>query len=198
MEDFPRGYYLPYGSRCALDLDAPGITVGDSVAITTLTQNGFNHQELCLSDTARGQIGKVTYRHRAETSLAPGVADCVSIVRWIYGMNGIWLPRRMLSQFGTSVMTKPLKEGDLIFINSPRKPSGHVGMMTDKETVVHAIESGFIEIPYAQFVSGEGVKVFAATRIITNISRTLVFNCPPGDEFEVTWSGDLVALIQGS
>ncbi|NDE68394.1 hypothetical protein EB052_02185, partial [bacterium] len=152
MEDFPKGYYIPYEGRCALDLDAPGITVDDNTAIEILARNGFTHQDLSLSSTAREQIGKVKYKHRAETHLAPEIADCTSIIRWIYGMNGIWLPRRMLSQFGTSVMTKPLKEGDLVFINSPKKPSGHVGMVTDKETVVHANEKGFEEIPYTQFV----------------------------------------------
>lgn len=115
-------------------------------ALDILQPMGFVQIHPNITDIARALIGKSEYRRGARPQQAPQVVDCSSMVKWIYGQMGIWLPRYSIDQRGEGRIVAKPKEGDLIFSsgwrsyywNNPNDGVGHVGIVTNSETVIHA------------------------------------------------------------
>jgi cell wall-associated NlpC family hydrolase len=103
------------------------------------------------------------YQRGATPLLAPAVVDCSSLVQWLYSRLGVNLPRYAIEQrkWGWDVTHQCLKEGDLVFAkgkisrydDNPDDAVGHVGIVTDIGTVIHAknSEHGVIEDTFAGF-----------------------------------------------
>ncbi|HVP89897.1 MAG TPA: NlpC/P60 family protein [Terriglobales bacterium] len=71
--------------------------------------------------------------------------DCSGLVRAVYQLNGITVPRSMTDQFqaGTPVGRDRLQKGDLVFFSgSPGRPISHVGIYVGENVFVHAPGKG--------------------------------------------------------
>ena len=71
--------------------------------------------------------------------------DCSGLVRAVYLLNGLSLPRAMADQFrtGTIVTRDGLRKGDLVFFSSDRgRPPSHVGIYVGRNVFIHAPGKG--------------------------------------------------------
>jgi hypothetical protein len=71
--------------------------------------------------------------------------DCSGLVRAVYQLNGLSLPRSMTDQYqaGTTVSRDRLKKGDLVFFSvSPGRPISHVGIYVGENVFIHAPGKG--------------------------------------------------------
>jgi hypothetical protein len=78
------------------------------------------------------------------TSRPEGV-DCSGLVRAVYQLNGLNLPRTMTDQYqaGTAVSRDRLQKGDLVFFSvSPGQPISHVGIYIGENVFIHAPGKG--------------------------------------------------------
>jgi len=110
---------------------------------------------------ARNYIGKVIYRRYVEMDEAPSVVNCITFVRWFYERQGISLPSDYLEwlTLGDSVERSNLACFDIVFTDGYRSQVvehvgrvGHVGIVTDKQTILHATTNvGIEEIPLDDF-----------------------------------------------
>jgi len=78
------------------------------------------------------------------TSRREGV-DCSGLVRAVYQLNGLSLPRSMTNQYqaGTTVARDRLRKGDLVFFSaSPGRPISHVGIYVGENVFIHAPGTG--------------------------------------------------------
>jgi len=78
------------------------------------------------------------------TSRLEGV-DCSGLVRAVYQLNGISLPRSMADQYqaGITVSRDRLQKGDLVFFSvSPGRPISHVGIYLGENVFIHAPGKG--------------------------------------------------------
>ncbi|MBD1379558.1 C40 family peptidase [Metabacillus arenae] len=72
--------------------------------------------------------------------------DCSSFMQYIYGVNGINLPRNSRQQFaaGKRITNGSIKRGDLLFFTTPKRSKykgiskvGHVGMYIGNQLMLH-------------------------------------------------------------
>jgi hypothetical protein len=78
------------------------------------------------------------------TSRHEGV-DCSGLVRAVYRLNGLDLPRSTTDQYraGTTVPRDRLRKGDLVFFAGvPGRPVSHVGIYVGKNAFIHAPGTG--------------------------------------------------------
>jgi len=71
--------------------------------------------------------------------------DCSGLVRAVYQLNGLSLPRSMTDQYqaGTTVARDRLQKGDLVFFSvSPGQPISHVGIYVGENVFIHAPGKG--------------------------------------------------------
>jgi cell wall-associated NlpC family hydrolase len=70
--------------------------------------------------------------------------DCSGLVRHVFGLAGIDVPRTVAEQFdiGAPVQRRDIRAGDLIFFDTVRPGPSHVGIAIDADTFVHAPGSG--------------------------------------------------------
>ncbi len=95
-----------------------------------------------LAATAESFIG-VEYAWGGTSK--PGGVDCSGLVRAVYQLNGLNLPRAMGDQYraGTPIPRDRLKKGDLVFFSgSPGQSVSHVGMYVGENTFIHAPGTG--------------------------------------------------------
>jgi peptidoglycan endopeptidase LytE len=94
--------------------------------------------------------------------------DCSALVRKIYEIFEISIPRTAREQFGIgkSVDKDELEEGDLVFFKTRRSPAGHVGIYIGRGEFVHAssyqrkVRVDRLDAPYfsKRFLRGVRVK----------------------------------------
>lgn len=113
---------------------------------------------------ARGLVGNAEYRRGAKLREAPMVFDCSGLIKWLYGLLGIWLPRRSIQQreIGEIVDFSDRYPGDIIFCSGwidyywqdPDDGVGHVGVVSDRDSMIHAANRklGVIESSVDRFM----------------------------------------------
>ncbi|MBI4434246.1 C40 family peptidase [Candidatus Uhrbacteria bacterium] len=216
------GSYRAVGSRCAVDLGRiliPGSLEGKREAIESVGCTIVSDDPIAeLMTTARSCV----WRRGARASEAPSVVDCSSFTKWIFGQAGIWIPRRSIQQRdwvgngGHAVNPAPLffvkkwcwmndrddvRTGDLVFVSGwrdyydtdPAQGVGHVGVVTNDRTVIHAANSrlGVIESPIAEFLYIDRFR--GVRRMIPTDHAVLTLETPP--EREVETEDDLRWMI---
>lgn len=138
-------------NRVGLFLEDLNLPFGEVELNSRLHVKGFKKVEVNLLSLAKFCITSSVYKRGAKASLAPSVVDCSSFVKWLYGMKGVWLPRRTIQQreMGKKVYLNELVEGDLVFTtgrinyfhSDPEDGVGHVGIYTGNGSVIHAANS---------------------------------------------------------
>ncbi len=92
------------------------------------------------ADTALTMVGK-PYRYGGYT---PSGFDCSGLVYYSYKRAGIEVPRDTQGQrkYGTSIPSRSLKKGDLLFFNLQGKRFSHVAIYLGDQAFVHAPATG--------------------------------------------------------
>ena len=92
---------------------------------------------------ANDLVGKVKYSFGANSlTSAGGTGDCSSFVQYVFGQNGVSLPRTAESQYnsskGKSVDKDKLQAGDVVFFKGTYKSGiSHVGIYVGNGKFVH-------------------------------------------------------------
>lgn len=92
---------------------------------------------------ANDLVGKVKYSFGANSlTSAGGTGDCSSFVQYVFGQNGVSLPRTAESQYnsskGKSVDKDKLQPGDVVFFKGTYKSGiSHVGIYVGNGKFVH-------------------------------------------------------------
>lgn len=188
--------YRAIGNKCAVILKMLDLPITDDRALEILKEKRFTIKETDIIKSARTCIENSIYRRGAKLFEAPAVFDCSSFVKFLYAQLGIWIPRRSIQQreFGKVILLKDAQVGDLIFtsgqidyfIDDKSDGVGHVGILTDTNTVIHAAntEKGVIETPLTEFVSKE--KFRGVRRYIPDNSKLITLIIPPDKEVETS------------
>lgn len=97
-----------------------------------------------LIATAKKYQG-VPYEFGADSYSSSGTFDCSSFVRYVYGKQGVELPRlsREQAERGSYVSRKNLRKGDLLYFYVPgrfktNKTVGHVGIYIGDNKMIHS------------------------------------------------------------
>lgn len=146
-----------------------------------------------------------SYKRGAKMASAPDQVDCSSFAKYMYSLAGIWLPRRSVQQraSGARLEMEDLAAGDLVFkvgtgINhyddDPSDGVGHVGIFTDRHTVIHAVSTTptIVETRVGDFI-GNGKTFRGVTRLVHNPLRTFTFHVPK--HYEIETSDDIKWLL---
>lgn len=185
--------YRAVGNRCAVDFRALRLPIPDPEILQKLSEMGFVELRVNLVDLARQCIRTSQYSRGARLSTAPGLLDCSSFIKWLYGQRGIWLPRRSIQQreCGRSVPIDDLSPGDVVFVSGrinyyrtdPSDGVGHVGLATGEGTIIHAANKSehVIESSVDEFV-GDAFR--GARRYIPKRRTVRTFRTPFGSEIE--------------
>lgn len=193
------GVYRAVGNRCAVDLSrllVPGTTEEKRAAIEAVRCTIVPVDPIGL---ARSCVGRSMYQRGARAHEAPGIVDCSSFTKWLFGQAGIWIPRRSIQQRdwigngGHAVNDRDdVRPGDLVFVSGwrdyyhddPANGVGHVGIVTRDGTVVHAANSavGVVESPLAEFLSIDRFR--GARRMIPSEGVVLTVETPPERDVE--------------
>lgn len=194
------------GNRCAVDLNHFNLNIEPDQTFAILDREGFELISVDVITLARQCVGVSKYRRGAKPSEAPRVFDCSSLIKWLYGMRGIWLPRRSIQQreVGEIINVESLAAGDAVFVsgridyyeNNPADGVGHVGIFTSSNSVIHAANSrlGVIESSLEDFLGTE--KFRGARRYIPKGTNVLTFKTPAHREVET--ADDIKWIIRQS
>jgi len=174
--------YRAVGKRCAVFMPSLNLPISSSEALSALLKKGFEVMEVNLINLARACVGTSVYRRGARYSDAPTIVDCSSLIKWLYGQRGVWLPRRSIQQreLGDGVSLDDITEGDVVFVsgwinyylNDKADGVGHVGIYTAKGTVIHAAdaESNVVESPLESFIKNNklrGIRRYIQRDVLT-------------------------------
>ena len=96
-----------------------------------------------ITGTALGLRG-APYRNGGSD---PSGFDCSGFVQYVYGRNGVRVPRTVVEQFrsGRDVDTVAMEPGDLVFFTTVTPGASHVGISIGGDEFVHA-PSGYGEV----------------------------------------------------
>ena len=191
--------YQAVGDRIAVDFSTwPGIDA--ERACSTLQKQGFRREIFDPEWYAQGLIGRrnVFYACGLHSKNAPKAVDCSSLMKYLFGLCGIWIPRRAVQQKAFGIKLDRPEPWSLVFKtgacnlyeDSPKYGVGHVGLVTDHGTVIHAVDrpTPVVEVPLREFIARRG-EYRGAARIIHHPEATYTFSFPP--ELEIETSDDV-------
>lgn len=200
----PPDRFRAVDSRCAADLAEFALPYAIEERLRILTEDfGCRPRADETMELARSLIGNSEYLYTATVDQAPGgKVDCSSFVKWLYAERGIWIPRNAYeqAQVGNPVAVEFLEPGDLVFARGtyPHATSnhpegvGHVGIVSDRETVIHATGPGVIETDLVTFAKDED-RLRGVRRIIPRPATTVTFETP--EELRIERSVDFYWLL---
>ncbi len=166
-------------------------------------------------ETAKNRIGQSMWKLPSRMHEAPHKFDCSSLTKYVWGVQGIWLPRRPVQQLefcrqyglfiGNSLedMAK-MKPGDLVFVSSTYRAGEvddshdgyHVCLHADRDHVVCATKSelgeGIVLIPYSKLY--ETRKLKAIVRVHPNPDQLFTFQIPEDRDIETV--DDLYRIVE--
>ncbi len=189
-------HYRAAHNRCAVILDDLRLPISKEEALAILLRKNFSVVTIDIIELARTCLGTSLYRRGARVAEAPEIVDCSSLTKWLYGMRGIWLPRRSIQQraYGMTVHPDQLIAGDLVFTSGwidyydddPSDGVGHVGIVTKNKMVIHAANKhvNVVETPIEQFIDEKRFR--GARRYLPNGIETITFETPLNREVEIS------------
>ncbi|MBI2046166.1 MAG: C40 family peptidase [Parcubacteria group bacterium] len=192
--------YRAVGNRCAVNMDSLNVPLSRKDILTILIHEGFIMTPIDIMALARGCVGASQYRRGARPSEAPSVVDCSSFIKWLFGMRGIWLPRRTIQQckLGEVVSFYNIVDGDVVFVSgrinyyehNSDGGVGHVGIAAEGgKTIIHASAKDAVvaEVPFSEFVDKNTFR--GARRYISknpNNTSIMTFETPVSREVETS------------
>lgn len=190
-------YFRAVGSRCAIRLSDFIPEFGSLEELESRLNNlGYSITVVEPVTIARSVLGIAQYRRGARLREAPTTFDCSSLVKWVYGQMGIWIPRRSIQQrrLGRPVALSTCQAGDLIFssgwrnyyVDRPEEGIGHVGLVTGTGTVIQAANRrlGIVEGPIEAWL---GKKFRGVSRLLPSLpEHVYTIETNPVDEVETS------------
>ena len=176
-----------------MDFTSLNIPLTQNEALALLATKGFQQVKVDVVALAKACIGLSKYRRGARLCEAPDVVDCSSLIKWLYGQRGIWLPRRSIQQreYGEPVLEKIIA-GDVLFVsgfidyylNDPDDGVGHVGIATGEGTIIHAANErlGVVESPIEGFI--DNTEARGVRRYLPLNKEIITLEVPPHREIE--------------
>ena len=152
-------HYRAVQNRCAVDLGSINLPIEPEESIEILKSLGCECEIVDIVQIARRLIGNARYERGVSFGAAPKIVDCSSLIKWLYGQKGIWLPRLCVQQcsYGLDVERNEICPGDVLFtpgfvhFSNPdfTEGIGHAALATKEGTVIHAASRkvGLIEEP---------------------------------------------------
>lgn len=198
--------YRAVGNRCAITFHSHKIEglPPDEACVAALRSLGFIPLAVDIVALARSYLGHSNWRRKSTIKDAPRILNCSVFTKYLFGQAGIWIPRLGVQQreFGTPIVLEEASAGDLIFVEGhhafhyadPADGVGHVGLVTESKTVIHAggPDKCVNEIPLRDFLEICGT--FRGIRRHVPKNETLyTFLIPEGKEIE--YSDDLRWVI---
>ena len=116
-----------------------------------------------IVDTAMKLRG-VPYRNGGSD---PSGFDCSGFVQWVFGKNGVLLPREVREQYGAGqkIGLRDVQPGDLVFFQTVSRGASHVGVVIGADQFVHAPSStGVVRVE--RFTATYWAKRFVGARRI--------------------------------
>ena len=187
--------YRAVGNRCAVSLNSLQLPILREETLAMLNKKGFTVVEVDIIALARQCVTTSQYRRGARLFEAPTIVDCSSLIKWLYGQLGIWLPRRSIQQreLGEVINLSELATRDVVFISgcidyyhdNPTDGVGHVGIATGDGTIVHAAnkKTNVVETTLDKFIGK--TKFRGARRYIPTGIEVLTLEIPPNREVEI-------------
>ena len=181
--------YHAVGNMCAVILNNLDLPIPNDKALRILQEKGFTPIKVDLIQLAHHCIQHSHYKRGANPVAAPGLVDCSGLTKWLYAQRGIWLPRRSIQQrdYGEAMDLAEIATNDLIFTTGkinyfntdPNDGVGHVGIVSDARTVIHAANAkvGVIETPIDVFLRNKAFR--GARRYLPQNAEVITFSCPP-------------------
>lgn len=167
--------YQAVNNLCSFDISSLSDLFSRDKVLEALKDKKFEIVEVDVISLARDCIGKSVFKRNSRVDWAPGVVDCSSFVKWLYSMRGIRIPRRPIQQslFGVKINELDIREGDLVFksgardlyFEDPKRGVGHVGIVTESRSVIHATVGGVVEVPFSSFTDSYSYR--GARRIVS-------------------------------
>ena len=188
--------YRAVGKRCAMVLESLKVPVSSTETLAILYEKGFTVLAIDIIDIARSQVGIAEYQLDARPAHAPKVVNCSSFTKWLFAQRGCWIPQYAIEQreSGHVVHRHELQAGDLVFTggrfgfyhNTPEDKVSHVGIATDRGTVIHAERKAgsVIEVSLEQFF--EKKRFRGARRYFPSDKKILTMVVPEDVEIETT------------
>ncbi|HTM31976.1 MAG TPA: NlpC/P60 family protein [Vicinamibacterales bacterium] len=137
----PRPFPVPRGEAPAGGTPAPGAPVDTGVpSVPGRVPSPMGALDgNVLSSTALSLRG-APYRNGGST---PDGFDCSGFVQYVFGLNGLAVPRGTREQFGIghSIDRNHLAPGDLVFFSTVAPGASHVGIAIGNGEFVHAPSS---------------------------------------------------------
>ena len=194
--------YRSVGNYCAIDCS--DLPIKSENAIEILRSVGITICPVDIRKISHNLIGTSRYKLGSRMSEAPGYFDCSSLIKYIYGRLGIWIPRRAIQQRAFTAMPilpGHLHTGDLVFRSSfnnhydtdPMDGVGHVGLVIGDGVVIHAVNAGVLKTTCDAFTH-EQSRYRGAGRIVADIDSVLTFHfC---DSHEIETSDDILWILR--
>jgi hypothetical protein len=183
--------YRSAQGRIAVDFNLLELPFSNHDAHSILIQKGYREIPNDIISLARSRIGQSSYRAGCPVEQAPGVVDCASFTRWLYGQLGLWLPRYCVQQrtLGTPVSLHKHQKGDLLFMNGYQgkfwidesEKVGHVGIATGEGTIMHAAckSRGVVEDDIRRFIK-DTQQFRGVRRLFPDITIVRTYEIRPG------------------
>jgi len=188
--------------RCAVNLNSTNLNIPYLDALSILRNSGLHRIEVNLLGEARHLIGKVQYARETDFSNAPHILNCITFIKYLYAIRGIWLPKDFLRwlEYGEGIAESELGEEDIVFTEGlfSSRPAGnlligHVGLMTNRNTVIHAgYRVGAQEMPRNDFFAKYPFST--ARRLVPRGTTLLTYTVP--SHLEIETSDDILYLIE--
>ncbi len=201
--------YRAVKNRCAITFNRDTIANlpprEDCVEI--LSSLGFVSVIADVVELACSYLGHSNWKRHITIESAPEVFNCSVFTKYLFGQAGIWIPRLAVQQreFGVPVPLEEVCRGDLIFVegrhafyyNDPNDGVGHVGIVGDNKTVIHAggPDKCVNKMPIKEFLTTCGS--FRGVRRIVPKGEMLYTFFMPRDK-QVEYSDDLRWLIMAN
>ena len=104
----------------------------------------------------------------------PSGFDCSGFVQWVFGQNGIRLPRDVHDQYdaGQKVDLRDVQPGDLLFFETVSRGASHVGVAIGGDQFVHAPSSKGVVRVERFTASYWAMRFVGARRVATEDTKT--------------------------
>jgi lipoprotein Spr len=129
-------------SLCAV-IGFTGLALGQAPAASAAVKITKADKVITLGKRYLG----VRYRFGAPSGSTKSF-DCSSFMQYIFGKNGVRLPRVSSAQAtkGYRVSKSKLKKGDLVFFNRPGYRIGHVAVYAGSNKILHTYGAGGVRM----------------------------------------------------
>jgi cell wall-associated NlpC family hydrolase len=187
-----------------------GISREEAVAL--LEKRGIREVKTDWLELARRLIGISQFVKGVAYDKAPNVVDCSTFTKYIFGTIGIWLPRFAIQQYelwpcNAVVSMRTTRPGDLVFrtsdvnffnvLHDPDRKYGigHVGIVSGREKVIHAVPKGVCEVPFNKFLP-RVASYRGAIRLLPEPGESEFTTFKWESPFEIEGSTDILYILQ--